>query len=1246
MKVAIIADLQPTGDRLDEFRCQLDAAIDVAINHGTELLAIAGDVFEVGNIGDRHRPTGAILRAVCEPLRRYLSAHAENEIVCVRGNHDTDNDSEDDALVALEAMDRHRVKIIRRSVWWIANCGLAVAGLPWRWAGDDPDTPPDAEAELDALLNDGPVCTSPTPRLLLGHVQVLGARMNALRTCEGGNWCVSREKLQELVEFHMIDRVALGDFHLRDVNLAGPGRGGYIGNLWQQNFSHEGNPAGVEVWDTETGRAVFHEIYAARRHQIILAASPDEAMRLALAAHEANEDPAKYKCRVWIKTDGFDLSRADKAAIEALGIRVSAINVQRIERVARLENAESLSLTDDRALLDGYIATRKIELAPDERARIDRALDSIIEDNPKLGRGERAERIGAITPLRTRICGVGRHVDTEIIHEGLPDLVVVTGPNGAGKTTAIGALYTALYNRVPGYSGNLYDNLMANGDGSALIECDFEVGGKGYRVVREAIGGNSKNPEQERWLYDLETLTPIAGPKDADFRAAVERLVGDEATALATWFMTASRDGDLTEIAPADRRALFGRMLGLERLDAVSEAAGEAAKELRARVKQAEATMPSIEEAEGAIAQAESDLLVATTARDTAAAVAEKSRAARNDAAAEVERLKAGDEGHRAVVADYDRLTGESDRLSADEDAAIDEIERLGAQASGLEKACEARKLLVEARADLKELEIQKNAADKRREWENRRERLVESIASKKAIVESLEQATGVTEETRAMAGRLDELLAEYTRLKGQNERLETAGREWEKREGEIARVVDQWERQVEHLKERIAAAPKGLFAEKCAPCPLLVESAGLPAKLAEAQKALDAAKADAEAHADKNPYLTASKVDLEPIIKKGEAARSAKRTVEQAQATEARRALAEIDVHDAEKALTTHDRAEPPTSIDPGDKLAQARERVDTLVEMAAGEQTARTAMEMLKARRESYERLKARKDAVAKELAAIQPKYELAVAALNARQEAATSAASVLEKAEADLSRAQDDLDKANTALGTAQARCKEKRARWEEAVAKRAEYETLLGELRAREFIKTAFGREGVQPLLIEVSVPELESVATELLTTAFERDVALGIRTQSETRKGDLVEDFRLEIADENGARDVARFSGGEREIFSLLLRLSVGMWLARRRGAPLETITIDESFNKLDPGKVDSVVEILGNVARHFKRIVLITPKPDVAAKFPAQIRVSASFDGSRVEYIGCAPVRREGVASPAAGETLEMAGVE
>src|SRR5690606_33324948 len=121
---------------------------------------------------------------------------------------------------------------------------------------------------------------------------------------------------------------------------------------------------------------------------------------------------------------------------------------------------------------------------------------------------------------------------------------------------------------------------------------------------REIIGGTGKNPEQERWLYDLDTGEIIAGPKDADYRAAVDRIVGDAQSALATWFMTANRDGDLTEIDPRDRRALFGRFLGLARLDAVSEAAGEKARDAASRARQAAVGLPSIEEAEEKVKEA------------------------------------------------------------------------------------------------------------------------------------------------------------------------------------------------------------------------------------------------------------------------------------------------------------------------------------------------------------------------------------------------------------------------------------------------------------------------------------------------------------------------------------------------------------------------------------------------------------------------------------------------------------------
>jgi DNA repair exonuclease SbcCD ATPase subunit len=1219
MKIAIMADLQPTGDRLEEFRRQLDAAIDVAISNDCPILAIAGDVWEVGNIGDSHRPTGAILRAVCEPLRRYLNRHPDNHIVCVRGNHDTDNDGPDDGLVALEAMDPERVTVVRHSQWW-RDRRLSIACLPWRWAGDDPDTPPDAEAELEALLAGVWPAEVPPPRLLLGHVQVLGARMNSLRACEGGNWIVSQEKLQSLVERHKIDRVALGDFHLRDVNLAGPGKGGYVGNLWQQNFSHESNPQGIEIWDADTGEVVWHELSEARRHSIWITNDPENVPGL-LSNITNSVDFEKH--RTWLKTDGFDVDRATKAAFEAEGIRVSAINIKRVERVARLENAEAMSLTDDRALLNGYIETRNIDLKPEDRKRIETALDEVIEENPRLAKGLQAERVATVTPLRTRVCGIGRHSDTEIVWDGLPELLVVHGSNGAGKTTAVGALYAALYNELPGYKGNLYDNLMAHGDGSALVEADFEVGGTRYRVRREIVGGNSKVPEQERWLYALDTGEVIAGPKDFDFRAAVDRIVGNAETALATWFMTAAREGDLTEIPPAERRALFGRFLGLERLDAVSDATGEKGAEVKARARQAETSLPSVDEAVRRMDEAADILRIAREGVIEARELVKQREADHAAKAATLEQLKSDDSALTAKVTEEERLHADARTIDRELELAHQEIAVLQKQAAGLEAATAAREQLEDARAEVKELEIQALAFEKRREWVRERQRRETEVTAKRDVVESLAQATGVDEETRILAASLEDLLAEHSRATEANATARREQDTWQKQRDGIAARLQRVGEELVRIEDQMKKKPETPFAEKCEPCPFMRAWADLPTRKAEGGRQCELIKLELRDHEGRKP--TVQEIDLGPIIRRGEAARAAQRAIEQARQTEDKRVEAAERLKAAEKSLAAHERAEVPEAPNPSAQIVDARNRVDQFVRLAAGEESARTAAQMLASRRVSVGNLEERRSATAASLHAIAAPAAAAREALVSRETARTAAQHALDEAFAVLAAGRHRHDRANQELGTAEARHEEAISRRVDAVQARKDYEELLERQKAFEFLRRAFGREGIQPLLVEVSVPQLEAVASELLTEAFDRPTELAIRTQSETRKGDLIEDFRLEIADENGARDISRFSGGEREVFSLLLRLAIGLWLARRRGASLESVFVDEAFNKLDADRTARVVEILQRVARHFRRIVLLTPKADVAAHFPAQIRVTPRFDGCRIEYVGAQP---------------------
>jgi exonuclease SbcC len=1235
MKIAIIADLQPTGDRLDEFRRQLDAAIDVALEERCPILAIAGDVFEAGNIGDAHRPTGAILRAVCEPLRRFLGRSKSNEIVCVRGNHDTDNDGPDDALAALEAMDLTRVFVARRSQWWGSLIHkINIACLPWRWAGEDPDTPPDAEAELEALLADD-LPPRGFPRLLLGHVQVLGAKYNSLRVCEGGTWIVSQEKLRELVTRYKIDRVAFGDFHLRDVDLAGLGMGGFMGNLWQQNFSHVGNPQGLEVWNTETGEVVWHELREARRHSIWIVDRPQDVEGVVSVITNASDFNHN---RVWLKTDGFDLDRATKRSIEELGIRVSAINVKRVERVARLESADKLSLTDDRALLEGYITTRQLEISKEAIARLEDGLEEIIKDNPRLGKGDEADRVATVTPLRTRICGIGRHADTEIVWEGLPELVAVHGDNGAGKTTAVGGLYAALYNALPGYTGNLYDNLTAHGSGDALVEADFEVGGRRYRARREIIGGNSKNPEQERWLYDLDTGAIIAGPKDFDFRAAVDRIVGNSDTALATWFMTANREGDLTEIAPAERRALFGRLLGLERLDAVSDAAAEKASEARSMAKAAEVPPSKIEEAKVAVEEAVGHLEVVKVLAAQRRLAVQSQEAEHAKAAAALAELDADDSSLRAAIASHERLVVELRTLDADLEAARRDVDSLQAQAAGLTAAREAADKLDDARAVVKELQIQVAAADKHRAWALETTRLADVVDRGIEVIASLETASGVTQETRELAAQIPAIEAEYQAAAARVKQAQAALLAWETERAGIASRLQRAGEELARVEDQLSKKPETPFGSDCAPCPFMKAWMDLPARKEEIERKVELIRLELREKEASKPSTELE--DLTPIIRRGESARGAQRALQAAAETEAKLKDTRDRLDKAERNLHAHTFSEPPAVIPPHQAtLDEANQKAQDLAILAAGVKPAEAAAAMLETRQAALATMTQRKGSLAKALEEARGPAERAKAALTQREELRRRAQDLVNLQIDTLRQARAALDKANHDVGVATARLQESEARLQEAEQARANYLALLERQKDFELLRRAFGREGIQPLLVEVSVPDLEAVTSELLTEAFDRPSELAIRTLSETRKGDMIEDFRLEVADENGARDISRFSGGEREIFSLLLRLAVGLWIARRRGASLESVFVDEAFNKLDPSRTKRVVEILLRVSRHFRRIVLLTPKGDVAAHFPARIEVRPSLDGSAIRYIGATPA--EPITMPTPDPVLE-----
>ncbi len=154
-----------------------------------------------------------------------------------------------------------------------------------------------------------------------------------------------------------------------------------------------------------------------------------------------------------------------------------------------------------------------------------------------------------------------------------------------------------------------------------------------------------------------------------------------------------------------------------------------------------------------------------------------------------------------------------------------------------------------------------------------------------------------------------------------------------------------------------------------------------------------------------------------------------------------------------------------------------------------------------------------------------------------------------------------------------------------------------------------LEQAFGRSGVQALLIEHAIKPFEEMASKMMQAATEGAHDVRIETLKENLDGTFSEQVSILIADRAGERDIYQYSGGERRILSTIIRLAFARWIAQRSGKRCGTILIDEAFDSLDPEHVDILIEMCDNVTEHFENIILVTPNPAYASRVPNRITV-------------------------------------
>jgi exonuclease SbcC len=222
---------------------------------------------------------------------------------------------------------------------------------------------------------------------------------------------------------------------------------------------------------------------------------------------------------------------------------------------------------------------------------------------------------------------------------------------------------------------------------------------------------------------------------------------------------------------------------------------------------------------------------------------------------------------------------------------------------------------------------------------------------------------------------------------------------------------------------------------------------------------------------------------------------------------------------------------------------------------------------------------------------------------------------------EASAQLAQKQSALFDAQRKLGAANQRVQACRALSTSAQRLRQELDGIERKQALYEELRQAYGKNGVPAMIIESVLPELESSANALLGRMSAGRMTVRFETQRLTQKGDTNETLEIRINDEIGERAYEMFSGGEAFRINFAIRIALSRLLARRAGARLRTLFIDEGFGTQDAQGRERLVDAIRVIEDDFEKIFIITHIEELRDAFPARIEVTKTEKGSSARVV-------------------------
>ena len=826
------------------------------------------------------------------------------------------------------------------------------------------------------------------------------------------------------------------------------------------------------------------------------------------------------------------------------------------------------------------------------------------------------------------------------------------GDNGHGKTSILDAITWSLWGQARARS---HEELIHQGKLDMSVDLEFEALNQEYRVSRKY--SKSKRSRQGATLLELqvksgETYSPITENTVRDTERRIRDILHmDYDTFVNTAFLMQGQADMFTKSTPSQRKETLAEVLGLSAYQKLESMAKDKSRNAQDKIRDIDTALEIRHQETEQKSQYQEQ-------KKSTEAILKDIEPKYQECIQKMQKLSA------SIQLQKEQL-GELKVIELRSISITEKIENLGKQIKLHQERIQSYELAISRKTEIQEnfhalenatseMERLNNALTQKIELDRIKAQLEQGLAVKRQslISEQEQEQARLNKELLPRSKRASMLLEDISKLKQQESELETSEQTTRLQQGQAENISAK----AEHLKQSNAALIKemedtrnkfDLLGEEKAICPLCQQHMGQDAKKHLQKEYEDSGKKAKIQY--KKTEDDIKKLQLQHENLKTQISDQHQANTDNRQQLQGKIALADINLSESKAA----ERELQPSQ----NKISQLRKKLET-GEFAADEQKKLSEINSTLSRleydtakhqniqtqikkQEKYRELNLRLLESEAALPKEQKELDLAMRFIESLQQQSldiedkrrelSKTTSLLHSQESDFS----DMEKLSSELESQRQSARVKEGILKEQLDRITAAENELLELtKERSKLATeksiydeltvAFGKNGIQALIIESSIPQIQNDANELLGRLTENRMFLKLQLK-EGRKERLLgipsEELEILIGDEVGTRSYETFSGGEGFRINFALRIALSKLLARRSGAPLPILFIDEGFGSQDYAGQERLKEAIQSIQSDFQKIIVITHVEQVKESFPTRIEVTKTGSGSTFTII-------------------------